>query len=90
MKALWNAPRDNPLNLIRLGPAEGWLVNSARNFSPISKALRPGEKIVWQGTPSPWIAARRSLLFMTIAKLARVEAPIYQTLIMPKREGVPL
>ena len=84
----------NPkINLIRLGPAEGWLVNSARNFSPISKALRPGEKIVWQGTPSPGIAARRfmyPLLFMTIAKLARVEAPIYQTLIMPKREGVPL
>jgi hypothetical protein len=27
-------PRDNPLNLIRLGPAEGWLlVNDGRQFS---------------------------------------------------------
>ncbi len=43
-------------------------MNNARDFSTISKALQPGERVVWQGTPSAWIAARQfvyPLLFIT-------------------------
>ena len=44
-------------------------MNGARGFSNLSRALQPGERIVWQGTPDPWIAARQfafPLLFMTL------------------------
>ncbi len=34
-------------------------MDSTEAFSTIAKSLQPGEKIIWQGTPAPWIAARR-------------------------------
>jgi hypothetical protein len=40
-----------------------------RALSIISKRLQPGERIVWLGTPSPWVAARAQvyqLIFITI------------------------
>ncbi len=54
-----NAPRGNPLNLIRLAPAEGWFMDDEQVFSCLSSVLKPGERIVWQGRPNPWIAAEQ-------------------------------
>ena len=61
-------PRDNPLNLIRLGPAEGWFLTDWFSDTRISERLQPGERILWLGKPDPWSAARPQtfpLIFLT-------------------------
>lgn len=62
-------PRGNPLNLIRLAPAEGWFLVDRPAFTVVASLLQPGERIVWQGKPDPWAASRRVVplfLFMSV------------------------
>jgi hypothetical protein len=62
-------PRGNPLNLIRLAPAEGWFLVDRPAFTVIASLLQPGERIVWQGKPDPWVASQRLIpivLFMSL------------------------
>jgi hypothetical protein len=62
-------PRNNPLNLIRLGPAEGWFMEDTGAQSIIMQRLQAGETLIWYGTPSPWRAAAPHLgvlAFMTL------------------------
>ena len=38
-------------------------------FLIVSKLLQPGERVIWQGEPDPWVACRRlipALLFMSL------------------------
>jgi hypothetical protein len=44
-------------------------MDGTRTFSTISKCLQPGERVIWQDVPDPWIAARQyayPLIFMTV------------------------